>query len=82
MIGQNLIAHAEAYGVGAVAFLIAVGKSMPKPGSSFSWLTFYTWLYDSVQAVLPVPRNPPPPPPIVLPPPPPPPIITQPITLS
>jgi hypothetical protein len=30
---------------------------MPKPGSSFSLLTIYTWLYDTVQAVIPVPRN-------------------------
>ena len=57
MIGQNLLTHAEAYGVGVVAFLFAVGKSMPRPGSPFSWLTLYTWLYDSVQAVLPVPRS-------------------------
>jgi len=57
MIAQNLITHAEAYGVSAIALLIAAAKCMPKPGSSFSLLTIYTWLYDTVQAVIPVPRN-------------------------
>lgn len=56
-IGQHLASNAEAYGVGAVAFLLAAGRCMPKPGSSFSLLTFYTWLYDSVQSVLPIPRS-------------------------
>ncbi len=64
-IGQHLTTNAEAYGVGAVAFVLAAGRCMPKPGSPFSLLTFYTWLYDSVQSVLPIPRssstNPPPP---------------------
>jgi len=57
MIGQNLLTHAEAYGVSAIALLIAGAKCMPKPGSPFSLLTIYTWLYDTVQAVIPVPRN-------------------------
>ena len=54
---QHLAANAEAYGMGLIAFLIAAGKCMPRPGSSFSLLTFYTWLFDSVQSVLPLPRS-------------------------
>jgi hypothetical protein len=60
MIGQNLITHAEAYGVGVFAFLLAAGRCMPKPGSPLSLLTLYTWLYNSIQTVLPV-HGPPPP---------------------
>jgi hypothetical protein len=54
MIGQHLVSNAEAYGVGTIAFILAAGRCMPKPGSSFSLLTFYTWLYNSIQTVLPV----------------------------
>jgi len=54
MIGQHLLSNAEAYGVGTIAFLLAAGRCMPKPGSPFSLLTFYTWLYNSIQTVLPV----------------------------
>jgi hypothetical protein len=57
MIGQHLAANAEAYGVGAIAIAVAAGKCMPKPGSSLSFLTIYTWLYDTIQAVLPIPRT-------------------------
>lgn len=57
MIGQHIAANAEAYGVGAIAFVVSAGKCMPKPGSSFSLLTFYQWLYDTVQSVLPLPRS-------------------------
>lgn len=57
MIGQHLAANAEAYGVGAVALMFAAGKCMPKPGSPFSLLTIYTWLYDTIQTVLPIPRS-------------------------
>ena len=54
---QHLAANAEAYAVGLVAFLISAAKCMPKPGSSLSWLTLYTWIFDSIQAVIPVPRS-------------------------
>jgi hypothetical protein len=57
MIGANLITHAEAYGVGVVALLISAAKNLPKPGSSCSGLTIYTWFYDTVQSALPIPRN-------------------------
>ena len=57
MIGDNLITHADAYWVGAIAVLAAAAKCMPKPGSPFSWLTIYTWFYDTTQAIIPVPRN-------------------------
>jgi hypothetical protein len=56
-IGQHIAANAEAYGVGAIAFVVSAGKCMPRPGSSFSLLTLYTWLYDTVQSVLPLPRS-------------------------
>jgi hypothetical protein len=53
MIGDNIITHADAYWVGAIAVLAAAAKCMPKPGSSFSWLTIYTWVYDTTQAIIP-----------------------------
>lgn len=56
-IGQHIAANAEAYGMGAIAFVISAGKCMPKPGSSFSFGTLYAWLYDTVQSVLPLPRS-------------------------
>jgi hypothetical protein len=59
MIGQNLITHAEAYGVSAIAFLVAAGKSMPPKLPSWrevpQWL--WTWLFETVQTVLPTPRS-------------------------
>ena len=64
-IGQHIAANAEAYGVGAIAFVVSAGKCMPRPGSSFSFLTFYTWFYDTVQSVLPLPRSSPTPVPTV-----------------
>lgn len=57
MIGTNLIEHAEAYSYVAIAVLVAAAKCLPKPGSPFNGLTIYTWLYDTVQALIPVPRN-------------------------
>lgn len=52
------IAHnAEAYGLGSAALGIAAVKCMPRPGSSLSWLTWYTWVYDTLQTVIPAPRN-------------------------
>ena len=59
MLGQHLMSNAEAYGVGTIAFLLAAGRCMPKPGSPLSLLTLYTWLYNSIQTVLPV-HGPPP----------------------
>jgi hypothetical protein len=56
-IGQNIAAHAEAYSVGIIAVVVAAIKCMPKPGSPLSWLTIYTWFYDTAQAAVPVPRN-------------------------
>jgi hypothetical protein len=33
---------------------------MPRPGTPASWLTFYTWIYNTLQTVLPTPHlNPP-----------------------
>jgi hypothetical protein len=59
MIGQNLIDHSEAYGLSAIAFLVAAGKSMP-PQLPASWLQvpewIWSWLYETVQTVLPTPR--------------------------
>ena len=46
-------------------FAVAVIANMPRPGSGFSLLTLYTWLYDSLQAFMaarnPVPHPTPPP---------------------
>jgi hypothetical protein len=57
MIGQNLVTHAEAYGVGGFAILISAIKNMPRPGVPASWLTIYTWLYETLQSALPIPRS-------------------------
>ena len=54
---QHIAANAEAYGVGGIALGIAAVKCMPKPGSPFNPLTIYTWLYDTLQTVIPAPRG-------------------------
>ena len=36
---------------------VAIVANMPRPGSRFSLLTLYTWLYDSLQAFMAA-RNP------------------------
>jgi hypothetical protein len=56
-IGQNLVAHAEAYGVGAGALLVAAGKCMPKSFPK-SFQDLWSWAYETVQTVIPTPRNP------------------------
>ena len=56
-LGPHIAAHAEAYGTAAGIIAIAAIKCMPRPGAPFSWLTAYTWLYDTAQAALPVPRQ-------------------------
>ena len=56
-IVQHIAANAEAYGVGGIAVSIAAVKCMPKPGANFSWLTMYTWLFDTLQTVIPAPRS-------------------------
>ena len=59
MIGQNLLTHAEAYGVSAVALLIATGKTMP-PKLPDSWRAtpqwFWHWAFEAIQTVIPTPR--------------------------
>ena len=56
-LGNHFSQHAEAYKVFLIALAIAMAKCLPKPGSSFSWLTLYTFFYDTTQAFVPVPRS-------------------------
>ncbi len=43
---------------GLVFVAVAAFTSMPKPGTPFSLATLYTWLYETVQSVLPANRAP------------------------
>ena len=57
---QHLASNAQVYGTAAVALAIAVVKSMP-PEIPRSLQDLWTWLYESLQTVVPAPRNPTPP---------------------
>jgi len=65
---HNLLQNEVAYeAIGGLLF-VALVYNMPKPGTPFTWLTIYTWLYETLQAFLSV-RSPHPPTPPVPPPP-------------
>ena len=57
----GLVQHIEANMPEYTALLgllaVAIIANMPKPGAKVSLLTFYTWLYDSLQAFMSA-RNP------------------------
>jgi hypothetical protein len=54
-IGQHLAAHAEGYGVGLGAFVLAFAKNMPRLIPK-SLQDVWDWLYGTVQTALPISR--------------------------
>jgi hypothetical protein len=57
MIQQFLIDHWGVELSGLVVFLVAAATSMPKPGTPCTWGTIYTWLYETIQSILPANRG-------------------------
>ena len=57
LLGQHLAANSGAYWTGSLMLLLSAVKCMPKPGSPFKWTTIYTWVYETMQSALPVPRS-------------------------
>jgi hypothetical protein len=52
-IAQNL----KTYGIGGGLILFTALANMPKPGVKWTKLVLYTWLYDTIQTVLPLNRG-------------------------
>ncbi len=50
---QNL----KAYGIGGGLFLFTAVANMPKPGIKWTKLVLYTWLYETLQTLMPLVRN-------------------------
>ena len=60
IVEQDIATNSGVYKAFAIAFALAAIRSMPLPGSSFSWRTLYGWVYETFQNVLPTPRPKPP----------------------
>jgi hypothetical protein len=56
-VWQHVTSHLAAYGVGSGVVIMAAIQCMPKPGEPWNWKTIYTWIYETLQTVLPVNRS-------------------------
>lgn len=54
---QQIYQHATAYGLGSGVLVLAAIQCMPKPGTPWTWGAVYTWIYETLQTVLPVNRS-------------------------